>query len=252
MTTKLSKLLGCFCRKKPSKPFFLKQTSTKPQTEKIAPTPVKENTCSRSITPKAKQKIVEQGNFFEVKSPIPSIQNYPEDDNPEWLIGIDNQGERVKVPEKGESVKLEYALGWRTSETAVNFDNGDPAYFNAFESNTTKITSPGGNYYQITLSSGYVYKLIGFVSILESPPSRLYRGIRWYNVSTGSYFGSQGGFVNGTDASYSGGGSGGAIAYIKPTSTQTFELRCSASSVDSDYIEYGTSFNVEVMNATSL
>lgn len=189
----------------------------------------------------------------KVDSPLPSMVNYPEPDNLDGIseIGFDQTGARYKVNStSGE--KLEYALGWRTSEMRANFNNGDPAYFNAFESNTTKITSPGGNYYRITLASGYVYKLMGFVSILEAPPSRMYRGIRWYNVSTGGYFGSQGGFVNGTDGSYAGGGSGGAIAYIKPTSTTTIELRCSHSSIDSDYIEYGTSFNVEVMNATSL
>ncbi len=241
--------------------------------------------------------------------PMPSIENYPTDTAPEFVLGFNENRERVKIPDtqgeitltgavtgtnyvdspvttslsypiyagnnritnlanpsssqdaatknyvdnQGGGGKQEYALAWRTSEMSANFNNGNPAYWNAFESNTTKIAQgSGSNFYRITLSSGYVYKLIGFVSILEAPPARMYRGFRWYNVSTGSYFGSQGGFVNGTDGSYAGGGSGGAFAYIKPTSTTTLELRCSYSSTDSDYIEYGTSFNVEVLNATSL
>jgi hypothetical protein len=242
--------------------------------------------------------------------PVPSMVNYPEDSNPDYIMGFEKDGERVKVPEEGPgniiltgavsgsgplgtsvstnfsyplnagnnritnvsnpsnlqdaatknyvdsqvgSSKQEYALGWRISEMSANFNSGNPAYWDAFESNTTKIAQVGiGNFYRITLSSGYVYKLMGFVSILEAPPYRIYRRFRWYNVSTGSYFGSQGGFANGTDTSYSGGGSGAAIAYIKPTSTITLELRCSYSYTDSDYIEYGTSFNVEVLNATSL
>lgn len=190
-----------------------------------------------------------------VERPVPSILNYPETKDPTYLLGIDEVGDRIKVPGKVLPSKLEYALGWRNSEMLQKFNEKNQAYFNNFESNTTKIIKnkhPGANYSQIVLSSGFVYKLIGFVSILESKPSRIYRGFRWYNVLTTEFFGSQGGFVNGTDASYSGAGSGGAIAYINPKSTTFVELRCSYSTNDSDYIEYGTSFNIEVMNATSL
>ena len=187
-------------------------------------------------------------------SPVPSVTNYPENQDANWIVGFENDGEKVKVP---NNKKLEYALGWRTSEMTTNFDTGDPAFFDNFESNTTNITLPGSpnpgvNYHQITLSPGYVYKLIGFVSILEAPPSRMYRTFCWYNMSENQYFGSHGGFTNGSDSSYSGGGSGGAIAYINPTSTTTIQLKCSYSGRDSDFIEYGTSFNIEIKNAKNL
>jgi hypothetical protein len=191
----------------------------------------------------------------KVDSPLPSMVNYPEPDNLDGIseIGFDQTGARYKVnASSGE--KLEYALGWRTGERSAEFAVNNPAYWNAFESNNSKIEKITGSseFYRIQLAAGAVYKLVGSVSVLESPPSRIYRGFRWYNTTAGVSFGSQGGFVNGTDGSYAGGGSGAAIAYIKPTATTIVELRCSYASTDSDYQEYGTSFNIEVLNATSL
>ena len=122
---------------------------------------------------------------------MPSMVNYPEPNTNEGIseMGFDKTGARYKL--EAPSKKVQYALGWRTSETSAEFAVNNPAYWNAFESNTTEIekTTASSEFYQLRLNADHVYKLIGFVSILEAPPSRIYRGFRWYNTTTGASLG---------------------------------------------------------------
>ena len=157
MTTKFFKWLGCFRKKNPSKvdPIVKQNPSSKERRNLIKSTTpirekmsVKETTTHQILPKKPEQKITTQtlSNPFEVKSPIPSIQNYPEDDNPDWLIGIDNEGDKVKTPPTGNtpSITLTGAVtGNGSLENPVNTTLTAP--INAQNNRIINVSSPISN-----------------------------------------------------------------------------------------------------------
>ena len=79
----------------------------------------------------------------EVKSPLPSVRNYPEDNNPEWLIGLDGEGDKVKAPPTGtaSSITLTGAVtGSGSLENPISTALSTP--LNAQSSRIINVSSP--------------------------------------------------------------------------------------------------------------
>lgn len=54
-------------------------------------------------------------------SPVPSVTNYPERDNPNWIIGFENDGEKVKTTLTSENINLTGAIiGSGSSGASIN------------------------------------------------------------------------------------------------------------------------------------
>lgn len=43
-------------------------------------------------------------------SPVPSVTNYPENNNPNWFVGFENDGEKVKTPPSSKDISLTGAV----------------------------------------------------------------------------------------------------------------------------------------------
>lgn len=137
-----------------------------------------------------------------------------------------------------------YALGWRNSQNSHTLSTNTPIEWNQFKTNSDLIIKPSGsgNFNQITLKEGYIYKLTGYLSVHEQSGS-ITAGFQWYNVTESKWEGSAGGFYTGR-GDYHNGGTGPAIAYINIEKDTVFQLRVSqGSSLDGE--TWGTSFEVQ-------
>lgn len=146
---------------------------------------------------------------------------------------------------------VEYALGWLSSSISSNFTLNTPATWNNFESNNESIKrGSSGNYTQIKLQPGKVYRLSASICVGESGSSDVYRRIRWYNVTKSQWIGCEGGGFD--NSSYQSIGSGLAIAYIQVDEESILELRCSQASGDVDLLIRGYSFEVQHLQNLSI
>jgi hypothetical protein len=144
MTTKFYKLLTWFRKKKPEK--IVKKESVQPSFTKTPNSnPIIEDTETSRAKKPVNKKVETQtlSSFPEVKSPLPSVRNYPEDANPDWLIGIDGEGDKVRTPPAGDasSITLTGAVtGNGSLENPVNTTLTAP--INAQNNRIVNVSSP--------------------------------------------------------------------------------------------------------------
>ena len=179
----------------------------------------------------------------KINSPMPSMVNYPEPTGSENIneIGFDQTGSRYKVA-GGSSGIPKHAAGWRNGETSST--NVQASWTN-FNTNTDKISGGAGTYTQVNIKAGSTYKIKGYVGALLNGQTYFKILYQWYDVTQGQFIGSPGGGTGGSSASYSGQGSAPAVAYFTPAVDTTLELRRTSGSWN--YMEEGTSFNIEVL-----
>ena len=144
MTINFHKLLICFRKKKPQK--IVKKESVQPSFTKTPNSnPIIEDTETSRAKKPVNKKVETQtlSSFPEVKSPLPSVRNYPEDANPDWLIGIDGEGDKVRTPPAGDasSITLTGAVtGNGSLENPVNTTLTAP--INAQNNRIVNVSSP--------------------------------------------------------------------------------------------------------------
>jgi hypothetical protein len=161
--------------------------------------------------------------------------------------------EIAEIPVPKVLLPVEYALGWRTSRyPSTTFNVGTPIYWDNFETNSPDIEKEStGEFKNILLSGGKVYKLTGYLSGDKSSSTAYDFRIRWWNVTDSKWFGSEGGAVH--EVSYGGIGGSPAMAYVSLEKDTVFELRCSFEGVSASlYLDSGTAFNVEHLQNLTL
>ena len=144
---------------------------------------------------------------------------------------------------------IKYALGWVHEAIDKPFTVGDPVFWNRLESNsasiTTSGTTSGGEYSQIKLKPGKVYKLTGFVSLQIGSQAVIRSRFQWFNVTKNTYVGAEGG-TSDENTNWTLSGSAPALAYVEADEETIFELRANFQGGD-DTVSflYGTTFEVQ-------
>ena len=139
---------------------------------------------------------------------------------------------------------VEYALGWVHNTITQPFKDGDPVFWDRYESNSSSITATSGEYNQIILKPGKVFKLTGFVSLEIETQSVVRSRFQWFNVTKNKYIGSEGGSSD-ENTNWTLSGSAPATAYFEADEETVFELRSNLQGDETQRFIYGTTFEVQ-------
>lgn len=140
---------------------------------------------------------------------------------------------------------VEYALGWVHDTVTHPFKDGDSVFWDRYESNSFSITTASGEYNQIKLKPGKVYKLTGFVSLEIETQAVVRSRFQWFNVTKNKYIGSEGG-TSDENTNWTLTGSAPALAYVEADEETVFELRANyQGGGDTVRFIYGTTFEVQ-------
>lgn len=113
----------------------------------------------------------------KVKRAVPSALNYPEDSNPEYLMGLKEDGEKVKVPETGGSgsdlliSESTPVSGDITLATEIRWNQSTEQ-----KQSGTLISSASQTHF--LLQPGHSYELIGLVP-LKAASTATSTGVQW-------------------------------------------------------------------------